>query len=88
MINMLDWAKIECGEDFSKFIEKNYTPFDILYNLANDHSIILLNGDGFASCRWGLRVSLANLNDESYIEIGKILRATFNDLKLKWEASK
>ena len=87
-INMLDWAKIECGEDFSKFIEKNYTPFDILYNLANDHSIILLNGDGFASCRWGLRVSLANLNDESYIEIGKILRATFNDLKLKWEASK
>ena len=47
-IDLLDWAKIEYGMKAAEFIEKNYTPFDILYDLAKNHSIILLNGDGFA----------------------------------------
>lgn len=87
-INILDWARIEYGINFAKFIEENYTPFDILYDLAKNYSIILLNGDGFASSRWGLRVSLANLNDESYLEIGKTLRFIFNTLNQHWESSK
>lgn len=87
-INILDWARIEYGNNFAKFIEENYTPFDILYDLAKNHSIILLNGDGFASCRWGVRISLANLNDECYLEIGKTLRVIFNSLKIHWESSK
>ena len=69
-------------------LSENYTPFDILYDLAKNYSIILLNGDGFASSRWGLRVSLANLNDESYLEIGKTLRFIFNTLNQHWESSK
>lgn len=87
-INILDWARIEYGINFAKFIEENYTPFDILYDLAKNYSIILLNGDGFASSRWGLRVSLANLNDESYLKIGKTLRFIFNTLNQHWESSK
>nr|WP_207745900.1 aspartate 4-decarboxylase [Clostridium sp. D53t1_180928_C8] len=79
-INLLDWARIEHGDAASKFIESNYTPFDILYDLANNYSTVLLNGDGFASSRWGLRVSLTNLNDEAYIEIGQTLRKIFNDI--------
>ena len=55
---------------------------------TGDKDIILLNGDGFASSRWGLRVSLANLNDESYLEIGKTLRFIFNTLNQHWESSK
>ena len=79
-INLLDWARVEHGDAASKFIESNYTPFDILYDLANNYSTVLLNGDGFASSRWGLRVSLANLNDEAYIKIGQTLRKIFNDI--------
>ena len=79
-INILDWAKVEYGIEASKYIEKNYTPFDILYSLAKNYSIVLLNGDGFASSRWGLRVSLANLDDKAYLKIGQILREIFNNL--------
>ncbi|MEN8078251.1 aspartate 4-decarboxylase [Clostridioides difficile] len=79
-INILDWARVEHGIEASEYIESNYTPFEILYNLAKNYSTVLLNGDGFASSRWGLRISLANLNDEAYLEIGQTLREIFNEL--------
>lgn len=85
-INLLNWAKIEYGIKAAEFIEKNYTPFDILYDLAKNYSIILLNGDGFASSRWGLRVSLANLDNEYYLKIGKILRQIFNNIIKEFES--
>lgn len=79
-INILDWARVEYGIEASEYIENNYTPFDILYSLAKNYSTVLLNGDGFASSRWGLRVSLANLDDECYLKIGQTLRSIFNDI--------
>ena len=79
-INILDWARVEYGIEASEYIENNYTPFDILYSLAKNYSTVLLNGDGFASSRWGLRVSLANLDDEYYLKIGQTLRSIFNDI--------
>ena len=84
-INILDWAKNKYNEDFSNYISKNYTPFDILYSLAKDYSVVLLNGDGFASSEWSFRVSLANLNDNCYYIIGKVLRNVLNDLLKEWE---
>ena len=84
-INILDWAKNKYNEDFSNYISKNYTPFDILYSLAKDYSVVLLNGDGFASSEWSFRVSLANLNDTCYYIIGKVLRNVLNDLLKEWE---
>ena len=86
-INILDWAKNKYNEDFSNYISKNYTPFDILYTLAKDYSVVLLNGDGFASSQWSFRVSLANLNDNCYYIIGKVLRKVLNDLLKEWEES-
>ena len=79
-LNLLDMAKIIYNEDFSKFIESKFRPLDIIYSLANSYSIILLNGDGFASSEWSLRVSLANLNDDSYYIIGKSLRELLDSL--------
>lgn len=87
-INILDWAKNKYSEDFSNYISKNYTPLDILYSLAKNYSVVLLNGDGFASSEWSFRVSLANLNDNCYYIIGKVLRKVLNDLLKEWEANK
>ena len=86
-INILDWARVEYGIEASKYIEKNYTPFDILYNLAKNYSTVLLNGDGFASSRWGLRVSLANLNDEAYLKIGQTLREILDNIIKEFKAN-
>ncbi|MDV4152551.1 aspartate 4-decarboxylase [Clostridium sp. AL.422] len=84
-INILDWARIKYNEEFSNYISENYTPFDILYDLARNYSVVLLNGDGFASSEWSFRVSLANLNDNCYYIIGKVLRKVLNELLLEWQ---
>ncbi|MDU5111348.1 MAG: aspartate 4-decarboxylase, partial [Clostridium sp.] len=84
-INIIDWSKKIYGENFANYILDNYEPFDFLYDLAKDHSIILLNGDGFASSQWSFRISLANLNDNCYFIIGKAIKnlvlSLFNEYK-------
>ncbi|MGL6107281.1 aspartate 4-decarboxylase [Romboutsia sp.] len=81
------WARTYSGEDFVEFIKENYSPVDILYKLAKDYSIVLLSGSGFAGPDWSVRVSLANLHDESYITIGNAIRAILNDYLIKYKES-
>ena len=87
-LNIIDWARNKFNEDCSNYILSNYTPFDILYDLAKNDSVILLNGDGFASSEWSLRVSLANLNDNCYYIIGKVLKKILDDLLREWQENK
>lgn len=73
--NLLDWATENYGEAFAEFLEETYRPVQILYKLARESSIVLLGGSGFQGPKWSVRISLANLNDESYKEIGQALRS-------------
>lgn len=79
-INLLDLAMAKYGEDFTYYLSNNYSPFEALYDLAEKHSVVLLNGDGFASSKWSLRVSLANLNDDAYEQIGQAIKIYSSDL--------
>jgi aspartate 4-decarboxylase len=57
------------------YINKNVHPLDIVYRLAEDYGIVLLNGGGFEAPNWSVRVSFANLNDDVYDDIGRAVRA-------------
>ncbi|WP_055264294.1 aspartate 4-decarboxylase [Clostridium disporicum] len=83
-LNLLDLAREKYDNGFAEYIEANYRPLDIIYTLANNFSIILLNGDGFASSEWSLRVSLANLNDDSYYIIGSSINQMLDNLATKY----
>ncbi|WP_329623291.1 bifunctional aspartate transaminase/aspartate 4-decarboxylase [Streptomyces sp. NBC_01255] len=76
------------GKDFAAFLEKNYEPVDPLFRLAEQTSVVLLNGGGFDGPEWSVRVSLANLDDLDYLKIGHHLRAIFNDYAEEWKASR
>ena len=52
------------------FVEGNYEPVDFVFRLAEQESVVLLNGGGFDAPEWSIRVSLANLPDEAYQQIG------------------
>jgi aspartate 4-decarboxylase len=39
--------------------------------LAEDHGIVPLHGGGFEAPEWSMRLSLANLPDEAYEDIGR-----------------
>lgn len=82
----------KCRETL-KDIVNNYNPNlmiitdDVYCTFVNNFRSVLsdlhyntIGGDGFASSRWGLRVSLANLDDECYLKIGQTLRSIFNDI--------
>ncbi|HWD92201.1 MAG TPA: bifunctional aspartate transaminase/aspartate 4-decarboxylase [Verrucomicrobiae bacterium] len=69
------WIKKYVGPEVMEFIKQHYHPLDIVFRLAEDHSIVLLNGGGFAAPNWSARVSFANLPDQVYADIGRALRS-------------
>lgn len=87
-IDLLVWAEIKYGHEFSDYLQANYEPTDILFRLAEESSIVLLNGRGFGGPKWSIRTSLANLNDEAYRQIGKTVQKTFEEYATSWRALK
>ena len=47
------------GEDIVEWMKENVHPLDIVFRLAEDHGIVLLNGSGFAAPDWSVRISFA-----------------------------
>ena len=87
-IDMMVWAKKLYGDDFAEYLKKNYEPLDFVIRLAEETAIVLLNGEGFDGPKWSVRASLANLNDDDYIKIGKALNKILSDYHEEYIKSK
>ena len=83
-IDLLVWAKKYYGEDFVEYLKFNYSPLDVVFRLATETSLVVLNGGGFDGPEWSIRVSLANLNEKDYETIGKNIRSI---LESRWSIS-
>jgi aspartate 4-decarboxylase len=82
------WAAKNIGQDAVEYLKKNVHPLDLAFRLAEDRGIVLLNGGGFEAPDWSLRVSLANLTDDAYEEIGRGVRSIARGYRAAFEASK
>jgi aspartate 4-decarboxylase len=69
------WLRKYGGDDVARWVQANVHPLDIVFRLAEDHGIVLLNGGGFEAPDWSVRVSFANLEDDVYERIGRAVRA-------------
>ena len=87
LIDFEFFARKNIGEDAVEYLKKHVHPLDLAFRLAEDHGIVLLNGGGFEAPDWSLRVSLANLNDEVYDEIGRGVRSVARGYRDAFEAS-
>ena len=85
---MLVWAKIFYGEEFVSYLKKTYSPLDVVFRLANETSLVLLNGGGFAGPEWSVRVSLANLNEKDYVKIGQGIKRILDEYAQRWQESR
>ncbi|MZQ99077.1 MAG: aspartate 4-decarboxylase [Acidaminobacter sp.] len=85
--DLLQWATQNYGEAFASYLQNNYKPVDILLRLAEESSIVLLSGGGFSGPEWSIRISLANLSDESYSTIGAVTRKILNHYVAAWKES-
>src|SRR5205809_906958 len=88
LIDFEFFARKRIGEEAVEYLKKNVHPLDLAFRLADDHGIVLLNGGGFDAPDWSLRVSLANLDDEVYEEIGRGVRSIARGYRDAFEASK
>src|SRR5215510_5288217 len=88
LIDFEFWARKNIGEEAVTYLKKNVHPLDLAFRLAETHGIVLLNGGGFEAPDWSLRVSLANLGDDVYDDIGRGVRAVARGYRDAYEASK
>jgi aspartate 4-decarboxylase len=75
------------GPAFAAYLKDAYEPIDPLFRLAEQTSVVLLNGGGFDGPQWSIRVSLANLDDLDYLKIGHRLKRIFDDYVAEWQAA-
>lgn len=75
LIDFEFWIRKYVGEELVTWMKANVHPLDIVFRLAEDHGIVLLNGSGFHAPDWSARVSFANLEDKVYSDIGRAVRA-------------
>jgi aspartate 4-decarboxylase len=88
LIDFEFWARKNIGDEAVDYLKKNVHPLDLAFRLAEAHGIVLLNGGGFEAPGWSLRVSLANLPDEAYEDIGRGVRTIARGYRDAYEASK
>jgi aspartate 4-decarboxylase len=81
------WLKNNVSPEVLEYVRANVHPLDIVFRLAEEHGIVLLNGGGFAAPNWSARVSFANLNDEAYANIGRAVRAVATSYVREYEAA-
>lgn len=74
-IDLMVWGKKIYGEDFCEWLRSHHEPLDVVMRLAEETSVVLLNGSGFDGPSWSVRASLANLNEDNYLKIGSSLRS-------------
>lgn len=87
-LDVMVWAEKTYGPEFVKFLRKNYECTDILFRLAELSGVVLMHGGGFGGPEWSVRVSLANLPEDTYPKIGQFLREAAEGYVKEWEASK
>jgi aspartate 4-decarboxylase len=88
LIDFEFWARKNIGAAAVDYLKGHVHPLDLAFRLAEAHGIVLLNGGGFSAPDWSLRVSLANLPDEAYEDIGRGVRTIARGYRDAFEASK
>src|SRR5215475_1155005 len=88
LIDFEFWARKNIGENAVEYLKSHVHPLDLAFRLAEAHGIVLLNGGGFDAPDWSLRVSLANLADEVYEDIGRGVRSVARSYRDAFEASR
>ena len=86
-IDLMVWAEKKYGPGFVQFLRKNYECTDVLFRLAEHAGIVLLHGGGFGGPDWSVRVSLANLADDTYSKIGRMLKEVAGKYVEEWKAA-
>jgi len=74
LLDLQELAEEMYGKEFTQWMMSQMKPNQALFRLAEETGVILLPGKGFGTTDPSWRVSLANLNEYDYANIGKAIR--------------
>ncbi len=78
-------ARSRYGDAFAEYLFNEHESIDFVWQLAVKKSIVLMDGGGFDAPKMSVRVSLANLPDEAYQEIGKGISDLLAEYHQDWQ---
>ncbi|MFH1826007.1 MAG: bifunctional aspartate transaminase/aspartate 4-decarboxylase [bacterium] len=81
-------AATRYNQDFSDYLLKTFEPIDFVVRLAEEKSVVLMDGGGFDAPEMSVRVSLANLPDEAYAKIGRSINELLAEYYIFWQNKK
>ena len=68
-----------------EYLKRTYSPLNVVFRLAKETSLVLLNGGGFDGPEWSIRASLANLNEKDYAVIGQGIKRILDEYAKAWK---
>jgi aspartate 4-decarboxylase len=86
-IDLMGWALRRYGSEFAAWLTASHEPIDPVVRLAERAGVVLLHGGGFEGPAWSVRVSLANLDDDCYLEVGAAITRIFDGYVDEWRAT-
>lgn len=81
-------AEQRYGREFADYLVKNFEPIDFVVKLSEKKSVVLMDGGGFDAPNMSVRVSLANLPNNTYGDIGKGINELLQDYHNHWKSAK
>ena len=78
------WARLRYGDEFAARLDKEADSVGVVCDLAATRGIVLLDGGGFGGPGLSVRISLANLRDVDYTELGARIVDRFDDYQRAW----
>ena len=76
------------GRDFVDWLLHRKNPLEILFRLADEGGVVRLPGKGFGTRHPSARVSLANLNEQDYARIGRVVRMLMQEYADEYQRAK
>jgi len=86
LIDIGRMAREKYGAAFEKELLRNSIMLEFLFKLAREKYTICLPGEGFRGPKWSLRISLANLDDDAYVTIGKNISGIMKEYYESWKS--
>ena len=85
LVDVLEIAKMDYDAAFADWLKESRSEIDFLNDLAEKKGVVLMYGPGFSASEGTVRISLANLNEQDYVEIAgrleELLSEYWNEYK-------